>query len=127
MSTAQQRNALKLEKMHRKIKEGLILDRFPEVSKIVIRMTYAEKRNMVNMVRTIYFSPANHAYFNMECITRKCVDSGFDLASEIAHLVKNHMAFGQGKMFCSRKPCPATVDYTISISYKKPEGEFLPK
>jgi len=117
MSTAQQRNALKLGKMHRKIKEGLISDRFPEVSKIVIRMTYSEKKNMVNMVRTIYFSPANHAYFNMECITRKCVDGGFDLASEIAHLVKNHLEFVQGRLFCSRKHCPATVDYEINICY----------
>jgi hypothetical protein len=127
MSTAQQRNALKLEKMHRKIKEGLIVDRFPEVSKIVIRMTYSEKKNMLNMVRTIYFSPTHYAYFNMECITRKCADGGFDLASEILHLVNNNVAFGQGRMFCSRNHCPATIDYKISICYKKPGAEFLPK
>ena len=113
--------------MQRKIKEGLIVDRFPGVSKIVIRMTYSEKKNMVNMVRTIYFSPSHYAYFNMECITRKCIDGGFDLASEITHLVKNHLGVVQGRMFCSRKHCPATFDYTISITYKKPGAELLPK
>ena len=118
MPTAQQRNAFRLEKMHRKIKEGLISDRFPEVSRIVIRITYSEKKNMFNMVRTVYFSPTDYAYFNMECMTRKCVDGGFDLAFKIVHLVKNHMTFGQGKRFCSRKRCPATVEYDISIDYK---------
>ena len=119
MPTAKQQNAHKLEKIHRKIKEGLISDHFPEVSRMVIRMTYSEKKNMVNMVRTIYLSPTNHAYFNMECMTRKkCVDGGFDLASDISHLVKNRLGFVQGRMFCSRKRCPAAVDYTISISYR---------
>jgi hypothetical protein len=82
---------------------------------------------MVNIRRTVYFSPANYAYFNMECITRKCVDGGFDLSSEIADLVQNHLDHGHGKMFCNGKNCPSTIDYTISISYKKPQAEFLPK
>jgi hypothetical protein len=127
LSSNQEKYAAKLIRMQLKIKEGLISERFPEVSKIVIRMIYSEKNNKVSMIRTVYFPPTDYAYFNMECLTKKCVDGGFDLSSEIAHLVENHMAFGKGKMFCSTKHCPATVNYEINIYYKKRAAEFLTK
>jgi hypothetical protein len=106
LSSNQQKYAAKLVRMQLKIKEGLISDRFPEVSKIVIRMIYSEENSKVSMIRTVYFCPTDYAYFNMGCLTKKCVDGGFDLAPKIVHLIKNHMIIGQDKLFCIRYPVP---------------------
>jgi hypothetical protein len=118
LSSNQQKYAAKLVRMQLKIKEGLISDRFPEVSKIVIRMIYSEENSKVSMIRTVYFCPTDYAYFNMGCLTKKCVDGGFDLAPKIVHLIKNHMIIGQDKLFCSTISCPAIVEYDISLYYK---------
>ena len=109
----------------RKIAAGLLSERFPEVSDIVVHMTYYQKGvNPVLMVRIVNFFPTGHAYFNMDCMIKGCVDGGFDLTSVIARMIKNRKRSGKGKLVCSGKGDSiasdhANIAYEVSIKYNK--------
>lgn len=106
-----------------KLKAGLISDRFPEVSDIIVHMTYYQKAvNPVLMSRTINFWPSHYAYFNMECMKKDCIDGGFDLTSVIVKMIKHHKKSAKGKMCCNGHIIPpasehASITYEISIKY----------
>ena len=109
----------------RKIAAGLVSERFPEVSDIVVHMTYYQKGvNPVLMVRIVNFFPTGHAYFNMDCMIKGCLDGGFDLTSVIAKMIKNHKRSGKGKLSCNGKGDSiasdhASIAYEIIIKYNK--------
>jgi len=109
----------------RKLEAGLISERFPGVSDIVVRMTYYHRgANPVLMVRTVNFWPSQHAYFNMDCMIKGCLDGGFDLTSVIKRMVKNHKKAEKGKLICNGKsdtlaPDHASIAYEITIRYGK--------
>ena len=66
---------------------GLISERFPEVSGIIISMTYYKKgANPVLMERTINMLPTSDAYFKMDCMIRGCDGGGFDLTQTVADM-----------------------------------------
>lgn len=104
---------------------GLVSARFPQVSGMVVYMTYYQKgANPVLMVRTVNFFPTGYAYFNMECMIKGCVDGGFDLTSIIVDLIKKHKRSGKGKLVCNGKVDAdvadhASIDYEIKIEYNK--------
>jgi len=108
-----------------KIISGLVSERFPEVSSIVIRMTYYHKAvNPVLMVRTVNVIPTSYAYFNMDCMIKDCVDGGFDLTSVITDMVKHHKKLEKGKLVCSGNGKDhalasdhASITYEIKIQY----------
>ena len=118
-----------LERMERnkqrKLESGLISERFPEVSDIVVHMTYYQKAvNPVLMSRTINFWPTHHAYFNMDCMKKDCVDGGFDLTSVIINMIKHQKKSAKGKLNCHGSVIPpasehASIDYEITIKYNK--------
>lgn len=103
-------------------------ERFPEVSGIVIHMTYFQKgANPVLMVRTVNIFPTSYAYFNMECMTKDCIDGGFDLTAVIADMVKTNKKLGKGRLGCRGKidtpasdnHASASIEYEIGIQYNK--------
>ncbi|MGB9715019.1 MAG: hypothetical protein ACPL1G_01185 [Thermodesulfovibrionales bacterium] len=112
------------QKKEDRIAAGMISEHYPEVSGIVIHMTYYQKAsNPVLMIRTVNFFPTSYAYFNMECMIKGCVEGGFDLTSIIDNLVRNHKKSGKGKMVCCGEsdflsPDHAYITYEISIHYK---------
>jgi hypothetical protein len=118
-----------LERMERnkqrKLESGLISERFPEVSDIVVHMTYYQKAvNPVLMSRIINFWPTHHAYFNMDCMKKDCVDGGFDLTSVITNMIKHQKKSTKGKLNCHGSVIPpasehASIDYEITIKYNK--------
>ncbi len=109
----------------RKIAAGLVSECFPEVSDIVIRMTYYQKAvNPVMMVRTMNFWPSQYAYFNIDCMVKGCVDGGFDLTSVIAKMIKNRRKSEKGKLVCKGNSDVlasghASIDYHITVKYNK--------
>ncbi len=109
----------------KKLAAGLVSDRFPRVSSIVVKMTYHQKSsNQVLMVRTVNFSPTSYAYFNLNCLTKKCIHGGFEFTSVITNLIKNRKKSEKGKMVCSGKNDSlasdhARISYEISIIYNK--------
>ncbi|MDI6890230.1 MAG: hypothetical protein QMC83_04735 [Thermodesulfovibrionales bacterium] len=104
---------------------GLVSERFPEVSGIVIHMTYYHKGvSPILMVRTVNFFPSGYAYFNMDCMIKGCVDGGFDLTSVITDMIKHHKKLGKGKLVCNGKGDTlasdhASITYEIRIQYNK--------
>jgi hypothetical protein len=116
--------SLELNKQ-RRLAAGLISERFPKVLEIVIRMTYYQKGvNPILMVRIVNFWPSRHAYFNMDCMLKDCVDGGFDLTSVITNMIKNHEKSGKGKLICNGKSDTlasdhASIAYEVSIKYNK--------
>src|SRR4030042_2956395 len=108
-----------------RLEAGLLSERFPEVSDIVVNMTYYQKAvNPVMMVRNINFWPSRHAYFNMDCMMKGCLDGGFDLTSVITGMIKKRNNSVKGKLVCNGKNDTlssghASIDYEITIKYNK--------
>jgi hypothetical protein len=104
---------------------GLLSERFPQVSSILINMIYYQKgANPVLMRRTIHVQPPDSAYFNMDCLIKGCVDGGFDLTSIIGKTVKARKKVVKGKLVCHGKTDTnssdhASVDYDIEIRYNR--------
>ena len=110
----------------RRLESGLVSERFPEVSGMVIHMTYYQVKgaNPVLMERIVNVFPTGHAYFYMECMIRDCVDGGFDLTSTIHGMIKKHKKLAKGKLICPGKTDAdtsehASIAYEIRIQYNK--------
>lgn len=104
---------------------GLLSERFPQVSGMVIHMTYFQNGiNPVLMVRTLNVFPTSSAYFKMDCMIKGCENGGFDLTHPITNMIKAHKKENKGSLECKGKvdavSCEhASVDYEISIKYGK--------
>ncbi|BCB95375.1 hypothetical protein JZK55_02970 [Dissulfurispira thermophila] len=104
---------------------GLVSERFPYVSDIIIHMTYYQKGpNPVLMLRTVNVFPSSYAYFKMDCMIKDCDGGGFDLTPVIAEMVKTHKKVKKGSLVCHGKTDyhsheHASIDYDIMIKYNK--------
>jgi len=112
-------------KKEKRAAAGLVSERFPDVSSIVIYMTYYRGIFIQDlMLRTVNYYPTSYAFFDMECMTAGCVNGGFDLTPMITNLIKNHKRSGKGRIVCRGKnsklaPKHASVSYVINIQYNK--------
>jgi len=124
---AQRQNyAVKLDQLkQKKIAAGLVSERFPEVSGMVIQMTYFRKGlNPVLMLRTVNVFPTAYAYFNMDCMISGCIDGGFDLSPVIKEMVKKHTRLKKGSLVCNGENADlasdhARIDYEVTITFNK--------
>lgn len=124
---AQRQNyAVKLDQLkQKKIAAGLVSERFPEVSGMVIHMTYFRKGlNPVLMLRTVNVFPTAYAYFNMDCMISGCIDGGFDLSPVIREMVKKHTRLKKGTLVCNGENVDlasdhARIDYEVTITFNK--------
>lgn len=123
----QNKDSLKKMELKKKAidKAGLLSEMFPEVSGIVIHMTYYHKSpNPILMERTVNFFPTSSAYFNMECMIKGCEDGGYNLMREIKRRVKERKKVSRGEMACKGKngDLPSdhsSISYEINIKYRK--------
>ena len=121
-----QNYALKVElKKQVNIAAGLVSDRFPSVSGIVIHMTYYRKAAIpLLMVRTVNIFPTSYAYFKMDCMIKGCEGGGFDLTSVVTNMVKTHKKVRKGSLDCSGtadaiESDHARIEYETVIRYKR--------
>jgi len=104
---------------------GLVSERFPDVSSIVLQMTYYQKTaDPILMKRTVSFYPTNYACFRMDCMREECTNGGFDLAPVVANLVKTRKKVVSGKIVCNGKSDSlrtghASIAYEVNIQYSK--------
>ncbi len=128
-----QNHFAKLEQIKKnKLAAGLLRDRFPKVSGIVIQMTYYHGSHQTLMERTVNFCPSDYAYFNMACMTRGCENGGFDLSSVIRNLVKKGGKSAKGEICCEGHSPDlgeghASIAYKVSISYAHKRSPGLKK
>ncbi len=110
-------------KKQARLEAGLLSDRYPKVSGLVINMTYYHNaENPVLMHRKVNVFPSSHAYFKMECMTKGCNEGGYDLSSVISKQIKQKKKSLKGKMNCKGKNDDvasdhASISYEISIKY----------
>ncbi len=110
-------------KKQARLDAGLVSDRYPKISGLVIYMTYYHNaENPVLMQRTVNVFPSSYAYFKMECMSKSCDNGGFDLSSVISKQIKQKKKSVKGKMICKGKNVDiasdhASISYEISVKY----------
>ncbi len=110
-------------KKQARLDAGVVSDRYPKISGIVIYMTYYHNaENPVLMQRTVNVFPSSYAYFKMECMSKSCDNGGFDLSSVISKQIKQKKKSVKGKMTCKGKNADtasdhASISYEISVKY----------
>src|SRR3972149_7699891 len=121
--TNSEKNAARRERTHQKLESGLISEHFPKVSSIVIDVTNSYgKINPMTVLRTLNFWPNSYAYFNIECLSKGCLDGGFDLDQVIAMMVRRHKDSGEGDLICDGNNLSSdhsNILYKINIRYNK--------
>jgi hypothetical protein len=113
------RHAARVARIEEEREAGTLAVRFPEVEKIVVTMTHLQ-RDIKAIVRNRWFSPSSNAFFKMTCLSRDCIDGGFDMDRIITHMIRIRSRTGTGELDCEGnepKACPAHVAYEIAIAY----------
>jgi hypothetical protein len=121
--TNSEKNAARRERTQQKLESGLVSEHFPKVSSIVIdvRNCYG-KINPITVLRTLNFWPNSYAYFNIECLSKGCLDGGFDLDQVVTTMVKGHKGSGEGEIVCDGNNLSSdhsNIHYKINIQYNK--------
>ena len=114
------------EKMKQKHEAGSIATHFPEVAKIVMKMTYSQKGSN-SIRRTFHYNPSSSAFFIINCLRKDCVDGGFDLTKVINSMIKNHTVETKGELTCKGTDSlinHSDIVYKITIHYSI-AGDFL--
>lgn len=111
-------------KRQKNLEAGLVADKFPSVSDIVISMTYLQKSERpVLMLRTVNIVPGSYALFKMDCMIKGCDGGGFDLTAVVADMVKTHKKVKKGAITCHGNIAEqdsehASIEYETVIKYK---------
>jgi hypothetical protein len=116
----QRGNYLKQKELNKeqKLATPTISDRFPKVLDITILIMHDQ------IIRTLHFWPSRHAYFNIACMNKNCVDGGYNLASVINKMIKKQIESHRGTQICkgtidAKTSEHASINYKITIKYKK--------
>jgi hypothetical protein len=124
MVTRQNYAVIKELKRQKNLDAGLVADRFPSVSDIVISMTYLQKSEKpILMLRTVNIVPTSYALFKMDCMIKGCDEGGFDLNSVVADMVKSRKKVKKGAISCQGNidklsSDHASIEYETVITYK---------
>jgi hypothetical protein len=116
--TYRERCDAKLERTQERQGAGLISQRFPEVSSIVVDMEHNRKGiSAIHLVRTLNFSSDSHAYFRVECLNRDCKDctDGFHLDQVVAAMIRTRASLKEGELNCEGN---GITSRSVNISYK---------
>jgi hypothetical protein len=113
------RNEAWVERQRQMRDAGLVSERFPGVSSIVVTMNYNRGRNSA-LLRTLNFLPGSPAYFKISPLGDGREDGAPDLTDFISRMVRAHQRSAKGE-FSGVQADAATVDpnvdYEVAISY----------
>lgn len=119
--TNKEKHVARMEKKQQRLETGLISEHFPEVSSIVINMkNYQKGINSIPIIRTFNFWPNSYAYFNIECLSKNCVDGGFNLNHVITTMIRYHEGSGEGELVCDGNNLSSdhsNIHYKVTIQY----------
>ncbi len=110
----------KADKKQQNIDAGVMSARFPEVSSIVISMTYKQVGVLEPFHRTVNFFPGSYAVFKINCLNEGGVGGGFDFTKIITAMVRDLKNVSKGQLSC--KGCAPEADfshleYEVAIRY----------
>lgn len=119
-SVNSRKNAARIESQQRKLDADLVETLFPEVSGIVINMTYKQQGVLKSFTRVINFFPGSYALFRINCLNKECVGGGYDLTKVITEMIRNRSKASRGDLSCEGS-CPSvknsTIVYEVAIKY----------
>ena len=100
------KNTARMERQQRKIDAGLMDFHFPEVAGIVISMSYNQRGIQKSLPRVVNFFPGSYALFRVDCLSKECIDGGFDLTQVITGMIRNRRKVAKGDLSCEGQgPC----------------------
>ncbi len=114
------RNTARIERQQRKLDAGFVAAQFPEVTEIVVRMTYNQRGIKNSLCRVVNFFPDSSALFRIDCLNKECIDGGFDLTQVISGMIRNRKETARGNVSCEGNSLSAdhsTIVYEVSIQY----------
>ncbi len=114
------KNAARTERLQQRLDAGFMATQFPEVASIVISMIYNQKGIKESLPRTVNFFPGSYAFFRVNCLSKECVDGGFDLTQVIAGMVGKRKEAAKGELSCEGSGSSAehsAIVYEVSIKY----------
>jgi hypothetical protein len=98
---------------------GLMSERFPAVSSIVVRMNYKRGRTSA-LLRTVNFFPGSPAFFRISCLGEGCERGGLDLTWVINSMIRRGERSSRGDVRCQNhtpETLHADVDFDVAITY----------
>jgi len=120
-SANSKKNAARSERLQRKLDSGIMADQFPGVASIVISMLYTQKGMKESLPRVVNFFPASHAFFRVNCLSKDCIDGGFDLTKVVEDMIKRRKKAVKGQLFCggdgSCDDNHSTIVYEVIVQY----------
>lgn len=114
------RNEAREELKRERLAAGLMSDRFPGVSSIVVTMNYKGDRTS-SLLRTVNFFPDSPAYFRISCLGEGCERGALDLTWVINRMVRGRDRSAKGELRCENQDPAvrhADVDYDVAITYR---------
>lgn len=107
------------EKKQKKLDAGSLASHFPEVESIVVSMNYRQLGLKNTMPRTVQYVPGSYAVFSIDCLSKGCIEGGFDFSRVISSMVRSHADVTKGAMTCKGGPSEnhSSIDYEVTIHY----------
>jgi len=114
-----EKNAAKEYRQQQKIDSGLMSELFPEVKCIVIDIQYTQKGLRDIMPRTVNFYPGSYAFFRVDCLSKECVEGGFDFTTILRKMIKNRAMASNGEISCKGGAAEShsSISYNVEIQY----------
>jgi hypothetical protein len=112
-------NAARTERLQRKTDAGFMAAQYPQVSTIVISMQY-KQGGIKSVPRIVNFFPGSYASFRVDCLSRGCVDGGFDLTTLITSMIGERKKAAKGDLCCAGtvpSSNHSTIAYEVAIEY----------
>jgi hypothetical protein len=126
--TNQEKHLASIKKKQNQIESGKISDRFPQVSSISIEVkNFHGKEYPIVIIRTFKFLPDDYAYFNIECLRKRCIDGGFNLNRIIAKMISIHTGSKSGELYCHGNNLSrghSYIYYDVNVKYKRNNKHF---
>ena len=109
------------ERQRQVLAAGLMSDRFPDVSSIVVTMDYS-RGSFSSVHRTMNFYPGSHAFFKISSLGEGCDEGGLDLTRFIHGMIGSRKKTAKGEFSCDSKDSAMvhpSVDYEVAITYSR--------
>ena len=109
----------KQELLQQRRDAGSVATNYPEVTSIVMNMTYNQK-GARSILRTFHFTPDSYAFFIVNCLRKECVDGGFDLTQVINGMIRNHKVEAKGTISCEGTDSSdnhSDIAYEVAVQY----------
>lgn len=113
------RNEVREDRKRQTLAAGLMSDRFPAVSSIVVTMNYGKGTHSA-VFRTLNFYPGSSAFFRISCLSEGCDQGSLDLTHSLRSMIGRRETSAKGELSCDNKDAAIVhprVEYQVAITY----------